>query len=377
MSKPTSVPVLIATLLTVAVAEGQITRLRTTGTIPHWDPTPYYYFSPVDALSWRVHAQAEIMRARSDAAVNHAIARRIRADARAKELENWVEQVRARWERKSIGEAERFRRAFHFLDHKDRAKAQRARQIIDHPDLAGPAITNGRTLNFLLNQLSFSAVSFESASIYDELSSQQQERLRLPASVLDSVTLRQPLPGGEHLVFRATEGAPLAVDWWPFALRNEHFQPHRDAFLKARALVVDEARKGTISPKRLRGLYEAFVKLSAEFDAYYTKRERVRDGMRSWSHYKKAADFLNSLYGEVRRLETTGDIRILEEDLRFDPQRDGSHVIALLNFMSRNGLEFAPAKPGDEHAYHHLFKIMRELYLATSAAKATPSDERS
>jgi hypothetical protein len=31
--------------------------------------------------------------------------------------------------------------------------------------------------------------------------------------------------------------------------------------------------------------------------------------------------------------------------------------------MSRHGLEFAPAKPGEEAAYHTVFRMMRDVYV--------------
>ena len=51
--------------------------------------------------------------------------------------------------------------------------------------------------------------------------------------------------------------------------------------------------------------------------------------------------------------------------MRFDAEESGTNFISFLNFMQRNGLEFAPAKSSPESvaAYNTAFYLMRDLYV--------------
>ncbi|MFK8114940.1 MAG: hypothetical protein AB8B91_22245, partial [Rubripirellula sp.] len=75
---------------------------------------------------------------------------------------------------------------------------------------------------------------------------------------------------------------------------------------------------------------------------------------------------LQELDREIFQLEKSGDIRPLRGRSGYDPKTDGDHTVSLLCFMNRSGVEFAPAKPGSEFAYHHLFVLMRGLYLTVA-----------
>ncbi len=50
----------------------------------------------------------------------------------------------------------------------------------------------------------------------------------------------------------------------------------------------------------------------------------------------------------------------------YDPAVDGKHIIALLSYMNRNGLDFARPNPGREFAYHNMFRMMMTLYLTVA-----------
>lgn len=76
--------------------------------------------------------------------------------------------------------------------------------------------------------------------------------------------------------------------------------------------------------------------------------------------------FLAQLDREIKRLQTTGDIRPFQGRDGYDPAVHGRHVISLLTFMNRNGIEFASAKPGSESAYHRLFVMLRVAFFRSS-----------
>jgi hypothetical protein len=320
------------------------------------------YYGAVDALASRVFAQAEFLRASGEAAVNYATAREIRARAVRLEIENSVARVEAYWERKSIGEAERFKRRTNLLDSKRRQNSKTWDRLKNHPDVNGAAIANGRALNFLLHRLSASVLAYEYSREYSGDGDRVAQQLTLPPDMMAGLQLRQHLPNGKSLIFTADDPAPLKVDWWPYTLRADELETHRADFAKQREKVVKEARVGKISNKSLRELNQSFMNLSDEFRKQNKKEQRHSNGFRSWEQFKQADSFSKSMWGEIGRLQSVQDISFLDGELQFDAGRDGGNLVALLKFMSRNGLDFAPSKPGGENSYHFVFAMMRDLY---------------
>ena len=58
-----------------------------------------------------------------------------------------------------------------------------------------------------------------------------------------------------------------------------------------------------------------------------------------------------------------------QSQLRFDLARDGDHLVALLTFMARNGLDFGKPSPGNEQVYEQVFHMMRDLFATDTVAK--------
>jgi hypothetical protein len=320
------------------------------------------YYGAVDALASRVFAQAEFLRASGEASVNYATAREIRARAVRLEIENSVARVEAYWERKAIGEAERYKRRTNLLDSKRRQNSKTWDRLKNHPDVNGPAIANGRALNFLLHRLSASILAYEYSRDYSGDGDRVAQQLALPPNIMAGLQLRQHLSNGKSLIFTSDDPAPLKVDWWPHSLRGDDFEAYRADFAKQRQQVVKEARQGKVSNKSLRAINESFMRLSDEFRKQNNWQRRHSNGLRSWEQFKQSDSFLKSMWGEIGRLQSVGDISFLDGDLKFDAGRDGGNLVALLRFMSRNGLDFAPSKPGGENSYHFIFAMMRDLY---------------
>jgi hypothetical protein len=118
------------------------------------------YASPATALSAQIRAEAVYLRAWGETQVNLAEARRIRAQAVRQEIANSVQRVHAYWERRAIGEAEHFKRAYHHLDSRRLINSKTWERLRDHPDLNGPAVDNGNALNFLLHRLSGTLLAY-------------------------------------------------------------------------------------------------------------------------------------------------------------------------------------------------------------------------
>jgi hypothetical protein len=336
--------------------------------VPRYNWT--YYGSPATAASAAIHAHADYLRAYGEASVNIAEARRIHADAYRQELVNAVEEVRAYWTRRSIGEAELWKRYHHSLDSQKLQNSKTWERLKNHPDLTGPQIINGTALNFLLNRLGGTVLSYE----FSGGQSQNPDiikQLSLDPETIHKLKLRQRTTNNQNMVFRADEGTGLSVDWWPFALTAPEFENNRFLFEQARDQVVKEAQGGRISHETIRGLDGALIDLRAAFEDRFAGQAKVaRDGggnrMTTWTHYNTAKRFLQSLSGEVLRLAQTQKSAAFDGTLKFE----GDNAIHLLTYMSRNGLDFAPAEPGDENAYHNLFHMMRDLYLLVAESDA-------
>lgn len=65
---------------------------------------PWAIHDPFYAITSRVYAQAELIRAQGDAAVSFGHARGLNAEAYSKELDNWMKELRVYWDRKVVAE---------------------------------------------------------------------------------------------------------------------------------------------------------------------------------------------------------------------------------------------------------------------------------
>jgi hypothetical protein len=330
-------------------------------------PIYWGWYTPHHAITARIYAQAELIRAHGAAAVDFAAAREIHADAVRKEIANSIEFVEAFWKRKSIWEAEMLKRRGTFLGNQKRRNAKRWDRIKNHPELNGPNIVNGRALNFLLHRLSANVLAFQLSAESESSDPAAFKELTLSEAVLGGINLREADGGG---VFRATEGTTLNVDWWPYVLRSEEFAKERQAFEKARAGIIAEAATGDPLPAAsLQDIEGRLLELGRVFYRKYAATDWRRENIKTHRQYKSGETFLQSLHREIERLQDVGDAKFLRGRSPFVTERDGASLIALLTFLARNGYEFAPATPGCEPAYHTVFAMMRDLY-------ATAADER-
>ena len=322
-----------------------------------------HYHGHYDLLSSRVYAQASLLRASGAASVDYAAARKIRAQAFRLELNNEVRKVEVYWERKEIARAKRLANSYNHLDAQKYRKNRTWERIKNHPDLIGGSITNGKALNFLLGRLSSSVLAYEFSKNSQSPGDQTIQALQLSQQTLKGLNLRQRLGNNRQIIFKATDGKPLQIDWWPYSLRDNRFKMYRKKFASLRDQAVKEAEAGTISKDTLASMEKTFFELSDEFRKYYNKDRRHKGGVTTWTEFKRADLFLKSLWGELNMLKSSEDISTLNAGLKFNPGQAGGNLVELLTFMSRNGLDFAPSKPKDAPAYHQTFAMMRDLYI--------------
>lgn len=316
-------------------------------------------YSPQDIISQRILAQSALIRANSEAAVSFGVARNLNAEAVRKEIDNSVEFVKAYWERRRIWEEQTLQRRGTHLSRQKKRNQKAWERLQYHPEMTGSSLVEGKPMNFVLQRLSGTMLSYQGSTPDPDL----VDKMQLTDELLSSLNLRKPSKGGEHLVFRANEGTALNVDWWPYVLRSEKLDAERNAFEQARQAAIKEASADSrISEASLERLDASLASLAAAFLIQHPQSNWARQGTNHHHRCKEAETFLLSLDKEIRRLQTTGDAGALSGSHAYDPAKHGQDLVALLTYMARHGLEFAPATPGREESYHTVFAMMRDLY---------------
>ena len=350
---------------------------------PTWgqvhDPWPHrhenwYGYNPRTAYSSYIHAQADLMRAQGERAVDFAEARVLLADAVDKELDNWLEHMQRYWQRKIEYEKNRIKlNQVRQIAKDQRLNDQRAmrsrmwERIKNNPQLNANSIVNGNALNFLLDRLANTVGTYDIARLEGTTSPDDCADLQLTPEQLRSLQLSQTGVQGGKLLFRADGSSKIDLEWWPFKLRDEVFQAERQAYMAARRAVLEQAGTGgQIDSESLLQLKTAYGALSRSFYERYVAQEQAQAGWDTFRQFHAARAFLHALGSEIHRYENTGDARLLQVVSGFHPETAGQDVLALLAYMNRNGVRFAPAQPGDEYAYHAVFRMMRDIYVTVA-----------
>ena len=274
------------------------------------------------------------------------------------QIQNSVAYVRAYYEKKAIYESERAKRYVEPLDHEKLRNSKTWGWLKDHPEMTVKSIVEGQAQNFLLHRLAGTMLAMQFSADDKGPEADMLKKLELAPAMLHQLRLRQDLPNAEGLVFRADEGTALSNEWWPYSLRGDEFASLRAAFDKARRAAADEAQQGAVSNRTLDELMKALADIGAEFHKRADKSVRLKSPQ-NFQHFLTAQRFLQGLGGEIARMQATGDGTALDGSLKFK----ADNLIDLLAYMSRHGLEFAPAKPGDEEAYQAVFRMMRDVYV--------------
>ena len=325
-------------------------------------------YDPYWALSSRIHAQAALVRSAGAAAVDFAAARSLNAEAHSKELDNWMKQVRVYWDRKILKEEKRLElqhvqqiRKMKYLNDRKWRNSRQWEALKNHPRLARGRIRTGDALNFLLDRLAVSALPYAYNAAKSRFSDDVLEELKLEPAWFGSIMLKQGA-----FVFPANKTAGERIELWPYLLRWNEFETARTAFSEARQAVVQESQATeSVSVSSIRRMQESLSRLTNRFYASSSVKDWVRKHKR-YTHFANTERFLRQFDREIAAIEKTGDIRPLRMAGRYDPQKAGANLVSFLCFLNRNGVEFAPAQPGKEDAYHRMYVMMRALYLTVA-----------
>ncbi|MGI9474466.1 MAG: hypothetical protein ACR2NZ_23215 [Rubripirellula sp.] len=325
-------------------------------------------YDPYYSVTSGIYAQADLIRAQGDAAVDFAYARNLHAEAYSKELDNWKKELRIYWERKTLAEQKKLElnqvQQIARMKYLNDQKWQNSRvwdRLKNHPELSVTKIRNGSALNFMLARLAASSLPYRFDPDASRYSVEALDQLDLSEELLDNVTLKQG-----PFKFTASQTVDGTISLWPYILRWDDFKVSRIAFEQSRAAVVRESNEtGQASVDSIQRMESALLKLTAEFHGSTKVGQWVKQRNR-YTHFLAGDRFLQELDREILQLEKSGDIRPFRGQSGYDPKSDGDHLVSLLCFMNRNGVEFAASAPGSEFAYHNMFVLMRGLYLTVA-----------
>jgi len=323
---------------------------------------------PVNAMVSRIYAQAEMIRAQNEAEKDFAAARQLHAQARSQEIDNWEKAIRKHWELKLYTKKKRLEvnqaRQVEKLEYLNNQKWKYSRlweRLKNHPELSTSRIKSGEAHNFLLDRLAVSALPYDYDDIETRYGPEALHDLRLDEDWLGDITLSQ-----DGFKFPADQEVQDQIDNWPYLLRWQQFNSARAKYEAARQQAIQEANEtDKVAVDSIQKLKTALMELTRAFH-FSSETWEWAKAHRRYTQHNDARRFLAELDREIRRLEETGDIRPFQGRSGYDPAIHGEHVVSLLTFMNRNGIEFASARPGEEYAYNNLYVMMRALYLTVA-----------
>ncbi|EAQ80640.1 hypothetical protein [Blastopirellula marina] len=325
----------------------------------------YIYERAPYASAALIYAQSDMIRAQAAASVDYQIARSIAAEAYSKELDNALKTVEIYFQRRAERDAHVLK---NHLDEADKRKEKALRRIVDHPELTGEGMSNGRSLNTLKEALRSTVLSFQYLQGDDPEIENLIAQFDLPLEMKSKIRLRFTNVRGETGVFAADTGRLNSFDWWPYLLRDDKFQSSRE---EIQALLIDIQQNAStrteIDNRSIEALEKASLNLAGQFLKTYDRTAMAKAGIDKFRLYRASEMHLQSMMLAIQRLKNVGEADGALNMGTYNPNVDGKNLATLLAYMVRHGVEFAPPKPGDEDAYHQLFEMSKNLYVAASS----------
>ena len=151
---------------------------------------------------------------------------------------------------------------------------------------------------------------------------------------------------------------------WPFALQTNEFASVRKSVDTSFAKSVEQFNAGQIDADLIISLSKTLTTLQA--------RVKGMAGQIDGPDFIEARKFLNQLESSVTALKDPE----LSKTINAASKIKGANVAEVIDYMSRNGLKFAPAMTGEEGAYfalHQAFASYNVLQMNTQQASRTPA----
>lgn len=360
--RPSLIVLLLAAGLNIGIGienqlQGQVVVVRPSDSYGYWST-----YNVPGALAGNVRAQAALFRAQLSAARAHA--RMLNARAGSMELDLWMKNTNDFFDRQILNDEKQLEmqeirkvKQMAYLNDQRWRNNRQWELLKNHPELSEGAIRSGAAHNFLLDRLAVNQLPYQFVAETSGFDAAELENLTLDPAWFDRIKLKQ----GAY-IFAANQHVREEISFWPYILRWQEFDATRSCYEDARREAVKQSDdEGRVSVAAIQTMRDTFDSFCHAFYCSDAKQRVLANG--SYRHYFAAERFLRELKLEIMQLEKTGDIRPLQDRKGYNPEVDGEHLLGLLCYMSRNGIEFAEPTEGSEFAYYNLFKMMRAVYL--------------
>ncbi len=279
-----------------------------------------------------VDAQGRLMLSTQQAKMDQEKVKQEKLTTRQKSLDQW------QWERDHLPNTE---------DERRRMSAEELRRSRFDPPVT--EINSGYSLNVLLKDLQRMPGGSASAS-----------PVILDPTLLKHINLTPADKEVSIGLFR--DGGQLQ---WPYALRDSTYDTQRALVEKTSKKAVEQAKTGKIDFQTLNDLHKGVDAMEA------TLKDRISTTPSNrWVEGKR---YITQLKSSVAALE---DPNVGNYFGKW--QAKGNTVPELVNYITSQGLHFAPASQGDETAYQALYRVMADydnaLAQRVMAAHAPPAD---
>jgi len=323
---------------------------------------PHVFLPPTrgaTVTSTYIDAQARYIVAMGDYLESAAIARRHRAAALDKELDNSIKWVETYFKRRELNRAYRRQENPPYLDKVEHREKVKDRRIRDLPtEVLKGDVTD--ELNWLLDRLATASLAYD--AIYgsnDEYVDSEIDQKLSPLDIRHIVLTDGGKKNGQKLTFRAHDAKVLS-DRWPVALRapemrvaREHFERVRDKGLKE--LRTNKALSYTTWVEMQDALNDLAVQLVRKYPTEYRKYAPFQECL----FYYNGQRFIKAQALAIHRAMTTNQMEAFDGSNRFT----GDSVFDLIRHMCRRGLDFSKPEAGDGPTYERLSIAMRQIYL--------------
>lgn len=189
----------------------------------------------------------------------------------------------------------------------------------------------------------------------------------IPDGILQRINVTAPTSGASNSTAMLRNGGKIS---WPVPLQDTPFDPLRKKIDATFAAAVENFMNGRIDAALIR-------QLTTDIE---TMQVRVKAMVASYdmdsTDFMDCKRFLTSLSSSVAGLRDPA----LAQVVAAQQQLRGGNVFELANYMTQNGLQFAPAGPNDDGAYfalHHALVSYNVLLMGQQQAmqaKPTPKE---
>jgi hypothetical protein len=295
------------------------------GSNPYVQPWTYYGEAGgfLIGASSVIDSSGKLMLSTQQARLMNEQVKREKLNTRRALIEEWL------WERNNLPTLQ---------DEIERIQRLSLRRMQNDPPIT--EITVGQALNELLTDI------------------QKKASIQGPEITLNEEMLRKinvsPVGKGVNLGPLKNEGALS----WPLALKNPNFRRDREALNDLAKVAYNQGSKGQVDAAVINQMNDSVDRLLGDLT------NNIKE--MGPSKYIEAKRFLNDLKDATRGLERNDVANFFNNKYA----AKGNTVAELAKNMTRDGLRFAPAMPGDESAYVALHRLLAAYDVAINGAVA-------